>query len=162
MRAALALTRASLLAALTYRTRMALSLVGVVATILPIYFVADALQPVLESALRGEGEQYFAFLVVGTAALLFLTTTLGTIPGVISSGIVTGTWEALLATPAPRWSILAGLSGYSMLWSSLKCLVLFAVAAAVWLMISMAVLAHTPGPSALAAPRGRGQAFGQG
>lgn len=129
MRAVLALIRATLLAALTYRTRMFLSLVGVVATILPIYFVADALQPVLESALRGEGEQYFAFLVVGTGALLFLTTTLGTLPGVIGSGIVTGTWEALLATPAPRWSILAGLSGYSLLWSALKCAVLFLVAA---------------------------------
>src|SRR5690554_6900353 len=109
MRAMLALVRAGVLAALTYRMRMALSLLGVLVTILPIYFVADALQPVLESALRGEGEQYFAFLVVGTGALLFLTTTLGTLPGAIGSGIVTGTWEALLATPAPRWAILAGL-----------------------------------------------------
>lgn len=129
MRAMLALTRAGVLAALTYRTRMLLSLLGVLVIVLPIYFVADALQPVLESALRDEGEQYFAFLVVGTAALLFLTTTLGTLPGVIGSGIVTGTWEALLATPAPRWAILAGLSGYSMLWSTLKCLVLLFAAA---------------------------------
>src|SRR5690606_6812118 len=131
MRSAFALTRATLLAALTYRTRMLLSLVGVIATIVPIYFVAGALQPVLESALRGEGEQYFAFLVVGTASLLFLTTTLGTLPGAIGSGIVTGTWEALLATPAPRWTILAGLSGYPLLWSTLKCVVLFLVAS--WL-----------------------------
>src|SRR5690606_11179973 len=128
MRSAFALTRATLLAALTYRTRMLLSLVGVIATIVPIYFVAGALQPVLESALRGEGEHYFAFLVVGTASLLFLTTTLGTLPGAIGSGIVTGTWEALLATPAPRWAILAGLSGYAMFWTALKCFVLFAVA----------------------------------
>lgn len=129
MRAMLALVRAGVLAALTYRMRMALSLLGVLVTILPIYFVADALQPVLESALRGEGEQYFAFLVVGTGALLFLSTTLGTLPGAIGSGIVTGTWEALLATPAPRWAILAGLSGYAMLWSTLKCVVLLVAAA---------------------------------
>ncbi len=130
MRAAVALARATLLAALTYRTRLTISLVGVVATILPIYFVAGALQPVLESALRGEGEHYFAFLIVGTGALLFLTTTLGTLPGAIGSGIVTGTWEAMLATPAPRWAILAGLSGYAMFWTAMKCLVLFSVAVA--------------------------------
>lgn len=131
MRAMLALMRATFLAAFTYRTRLVLSLLGVLATVIPIYFVADALQPVLESALRDEGEHYFAFLVVGTGALLFLTTTMGTLPGAVSSGIVTGTWEALLATPTPRWAILAGLSGYSLAWSALKCVVL--LSAASWL-----------------------------
>ncbi len=124
MRAIVALVRAALLSAMSYRLRMVLSLASVLLTIIPVYFVSDALQPVLASALRGEGEQYFAFLVVGTGALLFLTTALTTLPGAIGSGITTGTWEALLATPASRWSLVAGMSGYAFLWSAAKAVAL--------------------------------------
>ncbi len=128
MRALVALVRAALISAASYRFRMGLSLASVLLTVVPVYFISDALQPVLASALRGEGEQYFAFLVVGTGALLFLTTALTTLPGAIGSGITTGTWEAMLATPAPRWALLAGMSGYSFLWSGAKSLALLLAA----------------------------------
>jgi ABC-2 type transport system permease protein len=120
MREAWALVRAQWHAALSYRMRMAMSLLSVLVTVVPVYFVATALQPTMARAISAEGGQYFGFLVAGTVTLVYLTSAVGTLPGAIGGGISTGTWDALLATPAPRWALLAGLSGYDFLWSTVK------------------------------------------
>jgi hypothetical protein len=68
MRETLALMRASWLTATSYRLGMVMSLGGLIVTILPMYFVAGALQPVLADRISTEGGQYFGFLVVGVLA----------------------------------------------------------------------------------------------
>lgn len=124
----LALLRAQWLSALSYRTRMLFSIVGVLVGIVPVYFVAQALQEMVGDALVGEGSQLFAFLVVGTIALLFITSALTTLPAAIGSGISTGSWESLLATRARVWGILAGYSAYDLAWNSVKAVVLLGAA----------------------------------
>jgi ABC-2 type transport system permease protein len=125
-----ALVRAQWLSALTYRTRMLFSVLGVLVGIVPIFFIANALEAVAAESLLGEGSQLFAFLVVGTVALVFVTSALGTLPAAIGSGISTGTWESLLATPARVWALLAGLSAYDLLWNVVKAAALLAAASA--------------------------------
>lgn len=131
MREMLALIRAQWMAALTYRVRLLLSLGGVVVGVVPVFFIAQALQPVVGPVLVGQGAQLFAFLVVGTIAMMLIATALGTLPGAIGSGISTGVWEAQLGTPARVWGLVSGLAAYELLWTLAKALVLLLVA---WLL----------------------------
>lgn len=150
MREIAALVRAQWLVALTYRTRMLFSVLGVLVGIVPVFIISNALQEVAAASLVGEGSQLFAFLVVGTVGLVFITSALVTLPTAIGSGISTGTWESLLATPARVWGLLAGLSVYDLLWNVAKAAALLGAASALgarieWggLLLSAVVLALT-------------------
>jgi ABC-2 type transport system permease protein len=126
MREAAALIRASWTTALSYRLSMVFSIMSLLATVLPLYFVAGALQPVMAKSIAAQGGEYFPFLLVGMIGYLFITTAVNAVPGAISSGISTGTLEALLSTRAPLPALLAGLTGYSFIWTAVKSLVLIA------------------------------------
>lgn len=126
MREALALVRASWRTALSYRLSMVLSLVSLLATVLPLYFVAGALQPIMAPKIVAEGGEYFPFLLVGMIGYLFIMTAVNAVPAAISSGIATGTLEALLSTRASLPALLGGLIGYNFVWSGVKALVLLA------------------------------------
>jgi ABC-2 type transport system permease protein len=123
MHKVLALVRANWLAAWSYRLRMLLSLASLSVTIVPFYFVANALQPTMADAIRTEGSHYFAFLVVGTMSYILLTASVNALPGKIHSGINTGTLEAMLSTPTRVGTILGGLVGYEFLWAAARGLV---------------------------------------
>lgn len=148
MREMLALVRAQWLTATTYRTRMAFSVLGVLVGVVPVFFVSQALQSMVGDSLAGEGSQLFGFLVVGTVALLFITSALTTLPAAIGSGISTGSWESLLATPARVWGVLAGYSAYDLIWNAVKAAALLGTAAMLgaqiaWggLLLSLGILA---------------------
>lgn len=124
MRAVAALVRASWRTARTYRLDLVFSLGGLLVSIVPLYFVADALQPTMADAIEGEGGEYFAFLIVGMVTLSFLSTAVNRLPDAISSSVRTGTLEALFSTPAGFPKLLTGLSGYGFLWTSIRALLL--------------------------------------
>lgn len=124
MREVLALMRASWLTATSYRLNMAFSILALLVTVVPLYFVANALQPLMGQAISNEGGHYFGFLVIGTVAFSLLTAAVTALPGAVGSGIRSGTLEALLATPARLPAILGGLVGHTILWTALRCLVL--------------------------------------
>ena len=126
MREAVALVRASWLTATSYRLNMAFSVIALLVTILPLYFVAEALQPIMGKAISSEGRHYFGFLIVGTVAFSLLSTAVTALPGAVGSGIRSGTLEALLATPAGLPAVLGGLIGYNILWTALRALLLIA------------------------------------
>lgn len=141
VRAAGALTWASWRASLTYRLKTVLSLVSLLVSIVPIYFVAGALQPTMAESLQGEGGQYFGFLVVGMMTFSFMGTAVNRLPSVVSSGIGNGTLEALFSTPPSFPVILGGMAGYGFVWTAAKS-VLFLVAA--WLLDANLSLVHAP------------------
>jgi ABC-2 type transport system permease protein len=128
MREMAALVRAQWLMAVSYRTRFVFSLLSVLVAVVPVYFVSQALQPLLGNTLATQGGQLFSFIVVGTIALLFITTSLGTLAGIIGGGISTGIWEALLATPARLPALLGGLAAYELLWTLARATVLLLAA----------------------------------
>ncbi|HEV2131434.1 MAG TPA: ABC transporter permease [Longimicrobiaceae bacterium] len=123
MREALALVRASWLSAVSYRLSMAFSLAGLVAIVVPVYFVARALQPLLAEAIATEGGQYFAFVLIGMITLNYLADAVHALPGAIRSGVNTGTLEALLSTPARLPSLLGGMTAYDFIWTSIRSVV---------------------------------------
>ncbi len=124
MRKILALMRASWLTATSYRLRAVMSLVSLLVTVVPIYYVSDAIQPVIANAISNQGEQYFSFLLVGMMTFTFLTAAVNTLPSTIGSGISNGTLEALLSTPTRVPTLLGGLVSYPFAWTGIRAIVL--------------------------------------
>jgi ABC-type polysaccharide/polyol phosphate export permease len=156
MRKSLALIQASWRTQRSYRVSMILSVLSLGVTVLPVYFVSKALQPYMASSIADQGKNYFGFLVIGFIALMFVSTTVNSIPDSVGGGIGTGTLEALLSTRASIPSLLAGMVGYSFVWTAVKA-ILFLVLAMVLglhlslgaslsgiLILALIVLAHIP------------------
>jgi ABC-2 type transport system permease protein len=156
MRSAFALILASWRTQRSYRVSIVLSILMLGVTVLPVYFVSKALQPYMASSIVDQGRNYFGFLVIGMIALMFVSTTVSSIPDAIGAGIGNGTLEALLATRASIPSLLAGMVGYSFLWTAVKGVLFLAFALALGLHLSfgatlsglvillLIVLAHVP------------------
>lgn len=129
MHSVVALTRAALLTASSYRLATMLSFAGLIASVVPIYFIADALQPVVAESIRPEGGQYFGFLIVGLASIYLLSAALGAVPGALGGSIGSGTFEALLVTRTSLPMLLLGMSAYPLLQSLLRAALLVGGAA---------------------------------
>jgi ABC-2 type transport system permease protein len=124
MREVLALLRINWLAAISYRLEMVISLVGMIFSIVPIYFISKAIQPVVEESIRTEGGQYLGFVLVGLITLSFLNTAINTLPGSVATGIRSGILEAQLGTPARVPALLLGFISYSFVWTTIRAAVL--------------------------------------
>lgn len=124
MRGIAALTRASFLSAASYRVGMVISIAALLVSFVPVYFIAGALQPVVEQSIRNEAEQYFGFLVLGMCAITLMTTAVSALPGALTGSIASGTMEALLVTRTPLYQVLIGLVGYGLLWNVLRAAIL--------------------------------------
>lgn len=156
MRRTLALIRASWRSAASYRIRLLLSIASLGATVIPLYFIANALQPVMAESIETQGGQYFAFLIVGMVTFLLLPAAVGALPSEVGSGISTGVLEMLLATPARLASVLSGLIGFNLLWTLVRATILLLAgwilgAELVWsqigsaaLILGLIVLAYLP------------------
>lgn len=126
MRKAMALMRASWQSARSYRVRLLISIASLGATVIPLYFVANALQPVMQESIEAQGGQYFGFLVVGMVTFLLLPPAINSLPGEVGGGIQTGVLETLLGTPASPATIFSGMIGFSLIWTALRaCVLLF-------------------------------------
>ena len=124
-----AFIRRDFLVAASYRTAMLMSSIGLLVAIVPVYFIAGALQPVAADAIRNEGGDFFAFLIAGMATFQFVSTAIGTVPSALGSGLRTGTFEFLLTTPTRVPVILGGMLGYPFLWTVLRSTLLIGAAA---------------------------------
>jgi ABC-2 type transport system permease protein len=126
-RAALALTQASWRTARSYRFSFVLSFVSLAVTIVPVYFVATALQPFMASVIASEGREYFGFVLIGTAMLTLASAALSSFAGAVSGGLSSGFFEALMVTPTSLASLLAGQTGYAFAWALARSTLLVAV-----------------------------------
>jgi len=114
----------------SYRLQTLFSLAGLVFTVVPLFFIAHAVQPVMAKSIESEGGHAFGFLLVGTAALLLVAAALTILPTAISAGIASGTLEALLATPTPTPVLVVGLSAFGVLDATVRAAVLLAAGGA--------------------------------
>ena len=156
MRKVWALIRSNWLAASSYKMGFLFSFGSLVLSVVPIFFVTRALQTTMAEVIRGQGDQYFAFLVVGLVSLNLVSSTIYALPGALQTSTSTGTLEALLATPTSIASLLAGLSGYDVLFSVARGFLMLLAAGILgahvaWLqlgaslpIIALMVLAHLP------------------
>ena len=127
----LAVARAYTRGMLTYRTRTVMSLLSVLVAVVPVYFVAGALQPLASKAIASESTEYFTYLIVGSVASFVVAEAVAALPSLVGSYITSGTLEQILTTPI-RWpSLISGLSAYGFAWVAIRALVLL-ITAWVW------------------------------
>lgn len=119
-----ALFRAGALQAASYRLSTILSVVGLIGMTIPIYFVADALQPVMAETIESQASNYFAFVLLGIFVFSFLKPATSQLSGIIGGGIATGTLEAMLSTSTRLPTLVAGMMSYSFCWQLLRGLIL--------------------------------------
>jgi ABC-2 type transport system permease protein len=151
-----ALIRSSWLAASSYKLGIVFSFGAMIVSIVPIFFITNALQTTMANVIKGQGDQFFAFIVVGLLSVNLITATIYALPGGLQTATSTGTLEALLATPTSVSALLMGLSGYQILLSLARGLVMLFAAGLLgahiaWLQLGasipillLVVLAHLP------------------
>lgn len=120
----LALTKAQWRVMMSYRLQTFFSFLGLLFTVVPLFFISHAVQPVMANAIRSEGGNAFAFLLLGTIVIMLVTVALSVVPNALAGGIASGTLEALLATPTSTPVLLTGLSAFPLLLSMLRAAVL--------------------------------------
>ena len=145
MRSALALIRVTFLTAASYRLAMIISVAGLALQIVPTYYIGHTLDPFMAPAIKGQGSDYFGFLVVGTIAYLLLAASVDSLPRAFERGISTGTLELIFSTPSPVPALLVGLTGYEIMWATARAVVVLTAAAlfgfhAHWAMIPAATV----------------------
>jgi ABC-2 type transport system permease protein len=136
MTEALAFVRAGWCTAISYRVNALLSMASFAVVIVPVYFIAGALDPVLAESVRNEGGDYFAFVVIGMIAMRFILVATSSLPHEVGRSIGNGTLEAYLATPIRLPVLLAGLVSYDFLWTVARALLFLAAGIALGMRIS--------------------------
>ena len=151
-----ALVRSNWLAATSYKLSFMFSFGSLILSVVPIFFISGALQKTMAGVIKGQGDQYFAFLIVGLIALNVVSSTVHALPGGLQTATSTGTLEALLATPTSVSALVTGLSGYEVLLALLRGFVMLVAAGLLgahvaWLqlgasipIVALVVLAHLP------------------
>jgi ABC-2 type transport system permease protein len=127
MREILALIRASWLTETSYRVNMLLSMASLGLMVVPLFFVANALQPIMAATIASQSNQYFAFALVGATTFTFIAACTSALPSALAAAISRGTFEAYLGTPTPLPALFIGMSGYSILWALVRGILMIAV-----------------------------------
>jgi ABC-2 type transport system permease protein len=129
MRSAMALIRVAFLTAASYRLALIMSVLGLGLQIVPTYYIGRTLDPFMAPAIKGQGSDYFGFLVLGTVAYLLVAAAVDSLPRAFEKGINTGTLELIFSTPSPVPALLVGLTGYEILWATARAIVVLIAAA---------------------------------
>lgn len=124
-----ALIRAGFRTATSYRLRFAQSILTSVVSVVPVFFVARALQPMMGPTIKNEGSDFFAFLIVGFVVMSFVVMCVDTLPSQVGSDINNGFFEALLGAPVGTPSILAGMVAYPVLFTMVRGVIMLVLAA---------------------------------
>jgi ABC-2 type transport system permease protein len=130
MREVISLFRAAWLTETSYRVNMIFSVLSLALVIVPVYFVANALQPTMQATIESQSKQYFAFLLLGGTIFTFVTACTSALPNALSSSIARGTLEAFLGTPTPVAALFAGMSAYSIAWALFRAVLTLAAGVA--------------------------------
>lgn len=108
------------LVAASYRMNMILSVASLLTLVVPMFFIAGALQPVVGGAIASEGGEYFAFVVAGMATYQLVIAAVGSLPTAVATGLRTGTFEVMLTTPTRLPTLLLGMVSYPLAWAALR------------------------------------------
>lgn len=119
-----ALTRAAWYQAKSYRVSLVMQVGGLLLTVIPLYFIATALETTMAGTISSEADQYFSFMLVGSIALMFITVGVASLQGTIAGGISNGYFESLLMTRTPVPQVLVGLTAYPLLLTSVRATVM--------------------------------------
>ena len=122
--------RRDLIAALSYRLPFMLDLFSSVVQLLMFFFIGEIVDQGDLAGGLGTSSGYFPFVVIGLALTRIIDTALRSFSTKLRSEQTTGTFEALIATPAPLATLVLGSAAYNLLYGLLSGGVTLAIAAA--------------------------------
>lgn len=125
-RKTLAFIRQDYLTVSSYRMRVVFSLLALVAFLAPLYFVAQALQPLMARSIAAQGHHYFAFLLIGSIAVRWVVVAVTALPEAMTNSIRSGSFESLFTTPVRMGEWVTGLMGYRLVWTAVETCVMLA------------------------------------
>jgi ABC-type multidrug transport system permease subunit len=140
MNSILAILRASWLSATSYRLATLISFAGLLASVVPVYFITKAVEPMARESIRLEGGEYFGFVIVGIAATHILMAAASAIPSVLAGSIGSGTFESLTVTRTSLPVLLTGMAAYPLLQSLLRASLLLGGAVVIGVKVEWVML----------------------
>jgi ABC-2 type transport system permease protein len=103
-----------------YSLSFVLQVVAIFPTVLMFYFLSRLFGDMVPAPLRAYGGTYFPFVLVGIAVQNYLMSALNSYSGALREAQLSGTLEAVLATPVSTGSFLFGSAIYAFLLNSLR------------------------------------------
>lgn len=122
-----AFIRRDLLIEASYRSAFVLQFGGVFVSIGIWYFLSGMIRGVAPGLLGGGGIDYFAFIVVGIAFYHYLTVALTSFASRVRNEQLTGTLEAMLASPTRTPMVILASSLWDFVFTSFRVVVYLAV-----------------------------------
>jgi ABC-2 type transport system permease protein len=114
----------------SYRFAFALNFVGILFTVTLWFFISRFLGKNVTLPGSGDTVDYFPYVLLGIAAMGYLQTALGGFSRKLRAEQLTGTLEALLATPLSMRMLVVGTLVWNFLVSSFEVILYVAIAAA--------------------------------
>jgi ABC-2 type transport system permease protein len=122
-----AFLRRDLLNELSYKLSFFLQLLGIFPVVLMFFFLSRLVGNTISGPLEPYGGSYFPFVLIGIAVQNYLTLSLSRFSGSLRESQLSGTLEAVLATPVRLASFLMGSTAYSFVFNALRILIYLAV-----------------------------------
>ena len=124
-----AFLRRDLLNELSYKLSFLLQLLGIFPVVLMFFFLSRLVGSTISGPLQPYGGSYFPFVLIGIAVQNYLTLSLSKFSGNLRESQLSGTLEAVLATPVSLPSFLIGSTVYSFVFNALRIFIYLAIGA---------------------------------
>jgi len=122
-----AFLRRDILNEISYKLSFFLQLLGIFPVVLMFFFLSRLVGSTISGPLQPYGGSYFPFVLIGIAVQNYLTLSLRSFSGSLRESQLSGTLEAVLATPVRLPSFLMGSTAYSFVFNALRIFIYLAV-----------------------------------
>ena len=118
-----AFLRRDFLNEVSYKLSFCLQLLGIFPAVLMFFFLSRLVGNTISNPLAPYGGSYFPFVLIGIAVQNYLTLALSSFSGSLRESQLSGTLEAVLATPVSLPVFLTGAALYSFVFNALRIFV---------------------------------------
>ena len=122
-----AFLRRDIINEISYKLSFFLQLLGIFPVVLMFFFLSRLVGSTISGPLQPYGGNYFPFVLIGIAVQNYLTLSLSGFSGSLRESQLSGTLEAVMATPVRLPSFLMGSTAYSFVLNALRIFIYLAV-----------------------------------
>ena len=123
----MAFLRRDIINEISYKLSFFLQLLGIFPVVLMFFFLSRLVGSTISGPLQPYGGNYFPFVLIGIAVQNYLTLSLSGFSGSLRESQLSGTLEAVMATPVRLPSFLMGSTAYSFVLNALRIFIYLAV-----------------------------------
>lgn len=127
MRIILAFLWRDILDEMSYKLSFFMQLLNIFPVMLVFFFISKMVGNTISGPLAPYGGSYFPFVLIGVAVQYYLSVALGSFSATLRGSQLSGSLEAVLATPISPFYFLAGSAAYGFAFNSLRVLLYLAM-----------------------------------